>query len=46
MITTGFGVTLCTQTGLSRRWVMGRDGIKKWADNGQPVVKQQEKKHG
>lgn len=27
-----------TKTGLSRRWVMGRDGIKRWADNDEAVA--------
>lgn len=43
MITTGFGVTLCTATGVSRKWVMGKDGIKRWADNNKPIVKDTKK---
>lgn len=23
--------------GTVRQWVMGKDGVKRWADNGQPV---------
>lgn len=37
MITGGFGTTIDLATGLSRRWVMGRDGVKRWADTGEPV---------
>lgn len=28
-ITGGFGVTIDTRTGASRRWFMGRDGVKR-----------------
>lgn len=38
MITTGFGVTLCTATGRSRKWVMGKDGVRRWLDSGAPVA--------
>lgn len=27
------------ERGTSRQWVMGRDGIKRWADSGEPVQK-------
>lgn len=37
MITGGFGITIDLATGLSRRWVMGRDGVKRWADTSEPV---------
>lgn len=43
MITTGFGVTLCLDTGRSRRWVMGADGVKRWADNNKPINKDTKK---
>jgi hypothetical protein len=36
-ITRGFGLTLDLARGTQRRWVMGRDGIKRWADDGKPV---------
>lgn len=36
-ITGGFGLTLDLARGTQRRWVMGRDGIKRWADDGKPV---------
>ena len=36
-ITGGFGVTMDLERGTSRQWVMGRDGVKRWADDGAPV---------
>lgn len=36
-ITGGFGVTMDLERGTLRRWVLGRDGIKRWADDGKPV---------
>ena len=36
-ITGGFGVTIDTRTGTSRRWLIGRDGVKRWADTGAPT---------
>jgi hypothetical protein len=36
-ITGGFGVTMDLKRGTTRRWVMGRDGVKRWADSGEPV---------
>jgi len=36
MITGGFGVTMDLERGTMRNWVMGRDGVKRWADNGDP----------
>ena len=36
-ITGGFGVTIDTRTGTSRRWFIGRDGVKRWADTGAPT---------
>lgn len=38
-ITGGFGTTMDLERGTMRRWVMGRDGVKRWADNGEPVEK-------
>lgn len=38
MITGGFGTTMDLERGTSRQWVVGRDGVKRWADNGEPVV--------
>ena len=38
-ITGGFGTTMDLERGTSRQWVMGRDGVKRWADNGEPVEK-------
>ena len=32
----GFGVTVMVQGG-ARRWYIGADGVKRWADNDQPV---------
>lgn len=39
-ITGGFGVTIDLERGTSRQWVMGRDGVKRWADNGQPLTQE------
>lgn len=36
-ITGGFGMTMDLERGTTRRWVMGRDGVKRWADTGEPV---------
>jgi len=36
MITGGFGISFDIKTGSSRRWVLGRDGVKRWADNLEP----------
>lgn len=36
MITGGFGILFDIETGTSRRWVLGRDGVKRWADNLEP----------
>ena len=38
-ITGVFGTTMDLERGTSRQWVMGRDGVKRWADNGEPVQK-------
>ena len=37
MITGGFGMTMDFERGTMRQWAMGRDGVKRWADNGDPV---------
>lgn len=39
-ITGGFGITLDIERGTSRQWVMGRDGVKRWADTGQPLTQE------
>lgn len=36
-ITGGFGTTMDLKRGTSRQWVMGRDGVKRWADTNEPV---------
>lgn len=38
-ITGGFGTTIDLERGTSRQWVIGRDGVKRWADSGEPVQK-------
>lgn len=38
-ITGAFGTTMDLERGTSRQWVMGRDGIKRWADSNEPVDK-------
>jgi hypothetical protein len=36
-ITGGFGVMMdLSRGGAMRRWVMGRDGVKRWLDSGEP----------
>jgi hypothetical protein len=35
-ITRGFGTKVDLARGAARPWVMGRDGVKRWADNGEP----------
>lgn len=37
MITGGFGITLDLRTGIPRRWYMRGDGVKRWADNDEPL---------
>jgi len=32
----GFGMTMDLKTGRSRQWVVGPDGVKRWADNNAP----------
>lgn len=36
-ITGGFGTTLDLERGTSQQWVMGADGVKRWADTNQLV---------
>lgn len=36
-ITGGFGTMMDLERGTSRQWVMGRDGVRRWADSGEPV---------
>lgn len=36
-ITGGFGTTMDLERGTIRQWVMGRDGVKRWADTNEPV---------
>lgn len=33
-ITGGFGMTMDLERGTMRKWVIGRDGVKRWADTG------------
>lgn len=40
MITGGFGFTFDVERGTLRRWYMGRDGVKRWADTGEPIEAQ------
>ena len=35
-ITRGFGFTTDLKTGWARKWVMGSDGVQRWADDGTP----------
>ena len=39
-ITGGFGTTIDLGRGTSRQWVIGRDGVKRWSDNGQPLTQE------
>lgn len=39
-ITGGFGITIDLERGTSRRWAMGRDGVKRWADSGQELTQE------
>lgn len=36
-ITGGFGMAMDLQRGSMRRWYMGRDGVKRWSDNDDPI---------
>ena len=33
----GFGMTMDMELGTMRSWVVGGDGVKRWADTNQPV---------
>lgn len=33
-ITGGFGMAMDLERGTARKWVIGRDGVKRWADTG------------
>lgn len=35
-ITGGFGTTYDLKRGTMRSWIMGRDGVKRWADSNAP----------
>lgn len=37
-ITGGFGTTMDLERGTMRQWVIGRDGVKRWADTNEPVA--------
>jgi len=43
-ITGGFGFTFDIESGVSRPWSIGSDGIKRWADSGDPVENTQSDK--
>lgn len=36
-ISGGFGFTFDIKRAAFRRWVIGQDGVKRWADSGEPV---------
>lgn len=36
-ITGGFGWILDLERGAMRQWFMGGDGVRRWADTGEPV---------
>lgn len=36
MITGGFGMEIDLKSGTTRRWALGRDGVKRWVDTGHP----------
>lgn len=38
-ITGGFGFMYDTEAGVSRKWVMDKEGVKRWADNGELINK-------
>lgn len=39
MITGGFGMTMDLERGTMRHWVLGTDGVKRWADTNEPMGK-------
>lgn len=38
----GFGFEYDVKTGVSRKWVIGDDGVKRWHDTGEPVKAEQQ----
>ena len=36
-ISGGFGFIFDIKRAVFRRWVIGQDGVKRWADSGEPV---------
>lgn len=40
-ITSGFGIIFDTQSGASRNWTVGPDGLRRFTDTGLPVDAQQ-----
>lgn len=46
-ITGGFGVMMdLSRGGAMRRWVMGRDGVKRWHDSGEPCKTEEPREAG
>lgn len=41
----GFGTTIDFELGTMRQWVSGPDGVKRWADSGEPVPAAEPKYH-
>lgn len=39
-ITGGFGTTIDLEHGGSRKWVVGRDGVKRWLDTATPITQE------
>lgn len=39
-ITGGFGTTMDLERGTMRQWAIGRDGVKRYTDNGQPITQE------
>lgn len=33
----GFGMTMDIERGIIRHWYVGKDGVKRWVDNNEPV---------
>lgn len=40
-ITGGFGTLIDFESGTVRRWVIGRDWVKRWSDTNEPVEEMQ-----
>ena len=38
MITGGFGMIMDLERGTMRQWAMGKDGVKRWVDSGEPIA--------